>query len=54
MSENEQNDSYNDVFTLTAGPTDSRPDSSAKFTLSEAEQGRNDTQTERKVQNEMV
>ncbi len=48
MSENEQNDSYNDVFTLTAGAADSRPDSSAKFTLSEAERGRNGKNSERK------
>ena len=34
MSENEQNDSYNDVFTLTAGAADPRPDSSTQFTPS--------------------
>ena len=34
MSENEQNDSYNDICTLVVCAADSRPDSSAKFTPS--------------------
>lgn len=34
MSESEQNDSCNDVFTLTTGAADPRPDSSTQFTPS--------------------
>ena len=48
MSENEQNDSYKDVCTLTAYAADSQPDSSVQFTLSEAERGYNDKNSERK------
>ncbi len=41
MSDNDLSDSYNDVFTLTVGADDLRPDSSAQFTLSEVEWGQN-------------
>ena len=49
MSENEPNDSYEDVCTLVVCAADSRPDSSPKFTLSEAERGANGKHSERKV-----
>ncbi len=40
MSENEQNDSYNDVFTLTAGAADPRPDSSASVRMTKIQKGK--------------
>ena len=40
MSENEQNDSYNDVFTLTASAADPHPDSSASVRMANIQKGR--------------